>query len=94
MHADFRGSACASACDVLGARSRFIGVWRPCSGRRVACDLVIKSHLINVVATPLRGVCIFEAARSERRTAPWLQRVRIYEMAFWSLPLTLGLRNE
>jgi hypothetical protein len=43
---------------------------------------VTKSHLINVVATPLWGVCIFEAARSGRRTAPWLQRVRIYEMAF------------
>ena len=48
------------------------------------------SHLTNVVATPLFatanpsgggwGVCIF-GARHERRTAPWLQRVRIYEMA-------------
>ena len=42
---------------------------------------MIKNHLINVVATPLWGVCIFQAARSGRRTAPWLQRVRIYEMA-------------
>lgn len=39
------------------------------------------SHLTNVVATPLWGVCIFEVARSRRRTAPWLQRVRIYETA-------------
>ena len=43
---------------------------------------VNNSHLINVVATPLWGVCIFEAARSGRRTAPWLQRARICEMAF------------
>jgi hypothetical protein len=39
------------------------------------------SHLINVVATPLWGVCIFGVARSGRRTAPWLQRARIYETA-------------
>jgi hypothetical protein len=37
---------------------------------------------INVVATPLWGVCIFEAVRSGRRTVPWLQRVRIDQMAF------------
>ena len=43
---------------------------------------VNNSHFINVAATPLWGVCIFEAARSGRRTAPWLQRVRIFEMAF------------
>jgi hypothetical protein len=36
-----------------------------------------KSHLANVVATPLWGVCIFGAARSGRRTAPWLQGVQI-----------------
>jgi spore coat protein A len=50
-----------------------------------------KSRLTNVVATPLRGVCIFGAARSERRSrlriatacqaAPWQQRVQIYETA-------------
>jgi len=40
-----------------------------------------RSHLINVVATPLWGVCTFGAARSGQRTAPWLQRVRIYETA-------------
>ncbi len=34
---------------------------------------VNNSHLMKVVATPLWGVCIFEAARSGRRTAPWLQ---------------------
>ncbi|HEY2918311.1 MAG TPA: hypothetical protein VGK77_04865 [Candidatus Binatia bacterium] len=39
------------------------------------------SHLTNVVATPLWGVCIFGVARSGRRTAPWLQRARIYETA-------------
>lgn len=35
------------------------------------------------VATPLWGVCIFEAARSERsgRALSWLQRVRIFEDA-------------
>jgi hypothetical protein len=49
---------------------------------------VTKSYLITVVATPLWGVCIFEAASSGRRTRPggqalpWLQRVRVYEMAF------------
>jgi len=37
------------------------------------------SDFMNVVATPLWGVCIF-GARSGRRTAPWLQRVRIHEM--------------
>ena len=31
---------------------------------------------MNVVATPLWGVCIFGAARSGRHTAPWLQRCR------------------
>ena len=41
---------------------------------------VTNSHLINVVATPLWGVCIFEAARSGRRTAPLLQRAGINEM--------------
>ena len=41
-----------------------------------------RSHLINVVATPLWGVMHRSEPRiSERRTAPWLQRVRIYEMA-------------
>ena len=39
------------------------------------------SYLTNVVATPLWGVCIFGVARSGRRTAPWLQRVRFYETA-------------
>ena len=39
----------------------------------------IRSHLINIVATPVWGVFIFGAARSGRRTAPWLQRERIYE---------------
>src|SRR6266496_2161938 len=39
------------------------------------------SHLRNVVATPLWGVCIFGAARSGRRTAPWLQRAQICEAA-------------
>ena len=33
------------------------------------------------VATPLWGVCIFEAIRPERRAAPWLQRSRIWEKA-------------
>src|SRR6266581_6210889 len=32
------------------------------------------SHLVSVVATPLWGVWIFQAGRSRRRTAPWLQR--------------------
>ncbi len=41
-----------------------------------------RSHLINVVATPLGALCIaLESRISERRIAPWLQRVRIYEMA-------------
>ena len=35
---------------------------------------------------PLWGVLIIEAARSGRRTAPWLQRVRIYDMAFNDRP--------
>jgi hypothetical protein len=39
------------------------------------------SHLTKIVATPLWGVCIFGGASSGRRTAPWLQRARIYEMA-------------
>jgi len=47
------------------------------------------SHLTNVVATPLCGVCIF-GARHERRTAPWLQRVRIYEMG-WVLETSVIL---
>src|SRR5512132_2277460 len=34
-----------------------------------------------LVATPLRGVFICEAARSGRRTAPWLQRGQIYKTA-------------
>jgi len=33
------------------------------------------------VATPLWGVFTFGAARSGRRTAPWLQRGQIYEPA-------------
>jgi hypothetical protein len=40
-----------------------------------------KSHRINVVATPLWGVRIFGVARPQRRTAPWLQRLRINKMA-------------
>ena len=40
-----------------------------------------RSHFTNVVATPLWGVCIFGVARSGRRTAPWLQRARIYQTA-------------
>ncbi len=48
------------------------------------------SHLTNVVATPLWGVCIF-GARSGRRTAPWLQRVRIYEMARKLFGLVAGI---
>lgn len=41
-----------------------------------------KSHLINVVATPLWGVIPRSERRiSERRIAPWLQGVRIYGMA-------------
>jgi hypothetical protein len=45
-----------------------------------------RSHLINIVATPLWGVCIFLVARCGRRTRhggqalPWLQRARICEM--------------
>ena len=34
---------------------------------------------MNVVAMSLMDVCIFGAARSERRTAPWLQRMRTYD---------------
>jgi hydrogenase/urease accessory protein HupE len=41
-----------------------------------------RSDLINVVATPLWGVIHGSEHRvPERRTAPWLQGVRIYEMA-------------
>jgi len=50
-----------------------------------------RSHLVNVVATPLFAtanpsgggwsVCIVGAARSGQRTAPWLQREWIYETA-------------
>lgn len=39
------------------------------------------SQFINVVVTSLWYVCIFGAACSGRRTAPWLQRMRIYQMA-------------
>ena len=39
-----------------------------------------RSHRINVVATPLWGVRIIGVAPSGRRTAPWLQRVRIHKM--------------
>jgi len=52
-----------------------------------------RSHLINVVDTPLWGVCAFGAARSGQRSrlrvatagqaAPSLQRVRIHEGASW-----------
>jgi hypothetical protein len=41
----------------------------------------MSSYLTDVVATPLWGVCIFGVARSGRRTAPWLQRARIYQTA-------------
>ena len=47
----------------------------------------VTTDFINVVATLLWGVCVFGAGRSGRRTAPWLQRVRTYEMA--SRPLAL-----
>ena len=41
-----------------------------------------RSHFMNVVATPLWGVAHGSEHRvPERRTAPWLQRVRIHEMA-------------
>jgi hydrogenase/urease accessory protein HupE len=41
-----------------------------------------RSHFINVVATPLWGVIHRSERRiPERRTAPWLQRARVYEMA-------------
>jgi hypothetical protein len=41
-----------------------------------------RSHLINVVATPLWGVIHSSERRiSERRIAPWLQSLHIYEMA-------------
>ena len=41
-----------------------------------------RSHLVNVVATPLWGVIHGSERRvPERRTAPWLQGVPIYEMA-------------
>ena len=41
-----------------------------------------RSHLINVVATPLRGVIHRSERRiSERRIAPWLQSLHIYEVA-------------
>src|SRR6266481_4662104 len=33
-----------------------------------------RSHLVNVVATPLWGVCLFQSGASRRRKAPWLQR--------------------
>ena len=45
-------------------------------GKRIRDRL--ESRLTNAVATPLWGVCIFGAARSGRRTAPWLQRAQIY----------------
>jgi hypothetical protein len=44
-------------------------------------DAFIMSYLTNVVATPLWGVCIFGVVCSGRRTAPWLQRARIYHTA-------------
>jgi hypothetical protein len=53
-----------------------------------------RSHLTNVVATPLWGVCIFGVARSRRRTAPWLRRAQIYETAskkFINLLVTMAL---
>ena len=40
-----------------------------------------KSHRIHVVATPLWGVRIFGVASSGRRTAPWLQRLHVHNMA-------------
>ena len=40
-----------------------------------------RSHRINIVATPLWGVRIIGVAPSGRRTAPWLQRVRIHKVA-------------
>src|SRR5690348_8376868 len=49
------------------------------------------SHLTNVVATSLWGVCVFGAACHGRRTAPWLQRVRIYEMARTLFGLVAGI---
>ena len=42
---------------------------------------MITSYLTHVVATPLWGVCIFGVARSGRRIAPCLQRVRFYQTA-------------
>jgi hypothetical protein len=43
---------------------------------------LIRSYPINVVATPLWGVVHGSERRvPERRTAPWLQRVRIYQTA-------------
>jgi hypothetical protein len=43
---------------------------------------LIRNDLINGVATPLWGVIHGSERRvPEPRTAPWLQRVRIYEMA-------------
>jgi hypothetical protein len=39
------------------------------------------SHLTKIAGTSLWGVCIFGGASSGRRTAPWLQPARIYEMA-------------
>jgi hypothetical protein len=41
-----------------------------------------RTHLVNVVATPPVGRHAgSERCVPERRTAPWLQRVRIYEIA-------------
>ena len=43
--------------------------------------VMTRSHRINIVATPLWGVRIIGVAPSGRRTAPWLQRVRIHKVA-------------
>src|ERR1700747_1784170 len=43
--------------------------------------VMTKSHRIHVVATPLWGVRILGVPCSERRTAPWLQRLHVHKMA-------------
>jgi hypothetical protein len=74
----------------------------PCGrGDRTTClrspSFRLTTLLINVVATPLWGVTPgFERRAPERRTAPWLQGVRIYETTFDHLviPSSLDIRHS
>jgi hypothetical protein len=74
----------------------------PCGrGDRTTClrspSFRLTTLLINVVATPLWGVTPgFERRAPERRTAPWLQGVRIYETAFDHsvIPSSLDIRHS